>query len=251
MQASAEARERLRQPTVSSVIRQDLRRRILSLDLLPGQPLVEKEIAEAFGVSRTPVREAVLRLAEEGLIDVFPQSGTFVARIPFHALPEAIIVRRSLEETSARLAAANADAEDLAMIRAKVAHLRAAVDAGDKDEFHKFDEEFHAAIADAAGYPGLWRMAQQVKAQVDRFRRLTLPQEGRLERVQLEHEAVADAIASGDGDVASRHMSIHLDALLSDLADVAGLNPDYFDFGTAGSQPYRSAAPHDDQLEIR
>ncbi len=78
---------------------------IADLRLAPGAPIHEKDLAQTYGVSRTPVREAIAKLVEEGLVSVFPQAGTFVSRIPFHDLPEALVIRRSLEETSARLAA--------------------------------------------------------------------------------------------------------------------------------------------------
>src|SRR3954468_13593842 len=90
-------------PAPAARLHAELRDELVSLARRPGEAIVEKEIAAAYGVSRTPVREAVLRLADEGLIEIFPQSGTFVARIPIAALPEAIIIRKALEETTARL----------------------------------------------------------------------------------------------------------------------------------------------------
>jgi DNA-binding GntR family transcriptional regulator len=222
---------RVRIPTASAVIRKNLRDDILALAILPGQPIVEKEIAEAYGVSRTPVREAILRLAEEGLIDIYPQSGTYVSRIPLRALPEAIIIRRALEETSARMAALNASPSALEAIGAAMDRLQRAAAQEDRDQFHQSDEDFHAAIADAAGYPGIWRLAQQVKVQVDRYRRLTLPQVGRLERVLEEHAAVFDAIRRRDAEAAAQHMGHHLGNLMNDIGNVADLNPDFFDPG--------------------
>ena len=89
----------------------DLRDELVSLQRRPGEAISEAEIALSYGVSRTPVREAILKLADEGLVDIFPQSGIFVSRIPLAALPEAIIVRKALEETTARMAAQRATAE--------------------------------------------------------------------------------------------------------------------------------------------
>jgi GntR family transcriptional regulator, rspAB operon transcriptional repressor len=234
--ALLELKERPRLPTASAVIRQNLRNDILGLTLLPGQPIIEKEIAEAYGVSRTPVREALLRLSEEGLIDVFPQSGTYVSRIPARTLPEAIIIRGALEETSARMAAQNAGSRELAAIQIHMDRLRDAAARQDREQFHQNDEAFHAAIADAAGYPGIWRLVQQVKIQVDRYRRLTLPQEGRMARVLVEHEAVFDAIRRRDPESAAHHMGTHLSSLVADISGVADLNPDFFDFGDGASR---------------
>ncbi|TGE02711.1 GntR family transcriptional regulator [Methylobacterium nonmethylotrophicum] len=218
-----------RPPPASAVIRQELRARIASLAMRPGEPISEKTLARQYGVSRTPVHEAVLKLAEEGLVAIFPQSGTFVALIPYADLPEAIIVRRSLEETSARLAAERGETAGLAAIDRAMEALARAARAGDREAFHQADEAFHARVAQAAGYPGIWRLVQQVKVQVDRFRRLTLPQAGRLARVIDEHGAVRDAIAARDPEAAARRMGAHVGALLADLDDIADLNPDYFE----------------------
>ncbi|MCB8821434.1 GntR family transcriptional regulator [Microvirga rosea] len=218
-----------RSPTASAIIRQNLRDEILALRLLPGQSLNEKEIADSYGVSRTPVREAILRLAEEGLIDIFPQSGTYVSRIPMHALPEALIIRSALEEASARMAASRANLNDIVSLEGVMRRMQTSAAQNDYEAFHQDDDLFHATIADAAGYPGLWRVAQQVKVQVDRYRRLTLPQEGRFDRVLEEHNRVFKAIRSNDPDLAADEMRRHLSALMADIGDVANLNPDFFD----------------------
>jgi DNA-binding GntR family transcriptional regulator len=241
MPAAAD-RDQRRAPTASTLIQGELRASIASLRLLPGQAINEREIAAGYGVSRTPVHEAVLKLAEEGLIAIFPQAGTFVARIPLHALPEGIIIRRALEETSARLAAANAQPDDISAIEHTLQDLRRAAEQGDRQAFHQSDEDFHEAVAAAAGYPGLWRVTQQVKVQVDRFRRLTLPQEGRMARVLAEHQAVLSAIRDGDGARAQAAMGDHLGGLLADLGGIAGLNPDHFDMTQHNVRPQSRAA---------
>jgi DNA-binding GntR family transcriptional regulator len=179
-------------------------------------------------VSRTPVREAVQRLADEGLIEVFPQAGTFVARIPAGALPEAIAVRKALEEITARVAAERATPAQIAAVEATLRSQRKWATQGNRHEFHRADEAFHAAVAEAAGYPGIWTLVQQVKVQVDRFRQLTLPQEGRMALAIREHAAVAAAIRGRDATAAAQHMGAHLERLLSDISTVQRLNPDYF-----------------------
>lgn len=219
---------RVRPVSAAVAIHRELRQEIASLRMPPGAPVNENEIARRYGVSRTPVREAVRQLAAEGLIDVFPQSGTFVSRIPLKALPEAIIIRRSLEETAARLAAERADAAHFANLRAIMDRLRETAARGERGLFHEADESFHAAVAAAAGYPGIWTLVQQVKLQVDRYRRLTLPQEGRLTRVIAEHDAVRAAIEAREPDRAAALMGFHVGGLLTDLGDVRTLNPDHF-----------------------
>ena len=100
--------------------------------------------------------------------------------------------------------------------------------AGDYAAFHQADETFHAAIAEAAGYPGLWTLVRQVKYQVDRLRRLTLPYPGRISRAIAEHAAVADAIERRDADAALAAMNFHLGGLEASLPDLRRQNPDFF-----------------------
>jgi DNA-binding GntR family transcriptional regulator len=185
-------------------------------------------LARSYGFSRTPAREAVRKLADEGLIEVFPQSGTFAARIPLGALPETIVIRKALEETSARLAAERSSRSQIIALLAQLERQREASRAGDRDAFHQADEAFHCAISEAAGYRGIWMLVEQVKVHVDRYRHLTLPQEGRMARAIREHAAIAAAIESGDGARAAKAMGIHLDGLLADIPSIRRLNPDYF-----------------------
>lgn len=191
----------------------------------PGESISEKAIAAVYGVSRTPVREALLRLAEERLVEIFPQSGTFVARIPLAALEEALVVRMALEETMARMAARRGDAAKLDIVAASIERQRALASAGDGDGFLEQDEFFHAAVADAAGFPSVWTLVQSVKMQVDRYRRLTLPVPGRMQAVVAEHEHVLVALRSGDPDRAAAAMTEHLTALMT-FADVRLIDPD-------------------------
>jgi DNA-binding GntR family transcriptional regulator len=235
--------------TASTIIYDDLRTQIVSLRRRPGEPLVESEIKLSYGVSRTPVREAILKLAAEGLVEIFPQSGTFVARIPIASLPEAITIRKALEETTAKLAAERATRGQIDALRYILKKQRELSMAGNRDAFHHADESFHAAIADAAGHPGIWKLVQQIKVQVDRYRRVTLPQKGRMARVVREHTAILTAIQAREPLRAVLKMSAHLDALLNDIPDIRRLNPDFFFDGTrneskAAAKSKEETRPH-------
>jgi GntR family transcriptional regulator, rspAB operon transcriptional repressor len=219
---------RARANNTAHLVYRELRDDIVSMRRAPGQPIVEKEIALARGVSRTPVREALLRLAGEDLVEIFPQSGTFVARIPASALPEAILMRTALEQTTARLAAERAHAGDIARLHDLIERQRRVEARGERDRFHAADEAFHAAIAEAAGHAGIWRFIEQVKIQVDRYRRLTLPVPGRMRLVLDEHAAVVAAIEARDPPAAAAAMAAHLEGLRASIGDVRDLNPDYF-----------------------
>jgi DNA-binding GntR family transcriptional regulator len=220
---------RPRTATASARIYTDLRAEIVSLQRRPGAALSEAEIALAYGVSRTPVREAILRLSDEGLVEIFPQSGIIVSRIPVAALPEAIVIRKALEETTARMAAQLATSSQILALRSIIERQREADAAGNSDAFHQADELFHATIAEIAGHPGIWRLILQVKVNVDRMRRLTLPQAGRMTGVIAEHVAILSMIEQHDGDGAAAAMGKHLARLLRDISAIKDINPEFFD----------------------
>lgn len=227
-----DARRRAGRPrteTAAARIYTELRAELVSLQRRPGDPILEAEIALSYGVSRTPVREAILRLSDEGLLEIFPQSGIFVSRIPLAALPEAIIIRRSLEETTVRVATERASSSQILGLHSILERQREAMAAGDREAFHQADEAFHANIADIAGYNGIWKLILQVKIHVDRFRRLTLPQRGRMAEIVAEHETIMAAIEARDPDAAGAAMVSHIERLLVDIADTPHSNREFFD----------------------
>ena len=228
----------------SASVYADLREQLISLKRLPGEVISEAAIADSYGVSRTPVREAILRLAGEGLIEIFPQSGIFVSRIPLSALPEAIIIRRALEETTARLAAKRATASQLLALQSILQRQREACAVNDHDAFHEADELFHSTIADIAGHPGIWALILQVKVHVDRYRRVTLPQAGRIAGTIIEHEKIYAALEAHSPSAAVAAIGAHLDRLMSDIQATRDLNPDLFEAVepvTKGAAPLASS----------
>lgn len=228
VRTSQEAGRRPRRVTTAGVIYERLYADIVSLRMPPGLFLQEKRIADEFGVSRTPVREALLRLSEGGLVDIFPQSGTVVSRVPVSAIPEAVIVRKALEGTTAEMAAQTATAADVARLDAIIARQRAHAAVGNASSFHEEDEAFHEAIAQISGYPGIWGILKTVKVQIDRARRLTLPALGRMGNVVSEHMIIRDALAAHDAAAARKAMIHHLSAVIPDVDELRSRYPDYF-----------------------
>jgi DNA-binding GntR family transcriptional regulator len=205
-----------------------LRGEIVSLRLPPGKPLQDKALIERFQVSRTPVREALIRLAELNLVDIFPQSGTFVSRVPVAAILEAVLIRKALEGITVEKAAQTATPRRMAAIDLAIGRQKAAALVNDADAFHESDEAFHAAIADLAGHPGIWVLLSQVKVQVDRARRLTTPALGRMVQVLVEHARIRDFIAVGDAKAAMAAMNVHVSAVIPDVDELRGRFPNYF-----------------------
>ncbi|OHV26217.1 MULTISPECIES: GntR family transcriptional regulator [Rhizobium] len=219
---------RLRRVTTAGAIYERLHANIVSLRMPPGMALQEKRIADDFGVSRTPVREALLRLSEGGLVDIYPQSGTVVSRVPVSAIPEAVVVRKALEGTTVEAAALLATAADIARLDAIIARQRSHAATGNASSFHEEDESFHEAIAQISGYPGIWVILKTVKVQIDRARRLTLPVLGRMDNVVHEHMIIRDALAAHDATAARDAMIHHLSAVIPDVDELRSRYPDYF-----------------------
>lgn len=201
------------------LVYESLRSSIVAMKMPPGTPIREKEIAVQFGLSRTPVREAVLRLADEGLIEVFPQSGTFVARIPYDDLPEAIVIRKALETAAVRIATQRMSRSQELALASIIERQREAAAENDTEQFHKADEAFHAKIAEISGYPGIWKLVLQVKTQVDRFRQLTLLMPKRMLVVIDDHQAILDRMSAKDVEGAAEALEQHLDAVLPALSE--------------------------------
>ncbi|GGG10348.1 GntR family transcriptional regulator [Rhizobium wenxiniae] len=205
----------LRSASTSALIYQVLWNDIVSLRRYPGDPILEKEIAAQFGVSRTPVREAILRLSNEKLIEILPQSGTFVARIALDTLPEAIVVRKALEDVTVRAAALKASRTQIATLRANLELQKVQAAEADYEGFRRTDDTFHTLIAEAAGYPGIWDIIKSVKIKVDRYCHLSLPKPGRIARLIKEHTAIFNAIRDHDPDRAAEAIHAHLDAIMT------------------------------------
>lgn len=226
--AQSGLRPSMRRVTTATAIYNDLREAIVSMRLVPGTPLQEKALTQRFGVSKTPMREALIRLAEDGLVDIFPQSGTFVSHVPIASIPEASVIRQSLEDTAVRRTAETATIADVAHIDAIMARQRMLADLGETNAFHEADEAFHEAIALIAGYPNIPRLLRQVKVQIDRARMLTLPVAGRMHQVIGEHELIRDAIARHDVEAARIAMKAHLSVVQLDVDRLRLQYPDYF-----------------------
>jgi DNA-binding GntR family transcriptional regulator len=230
---AAHAKAKLRPPgivrmTAAAAVYHELHAAIVSMQLKPGAALNEKALTEQFGVSRTPVREALIRLVEDGLVNIYPQSGTFVAPISVSLIPEAVVIRKALEGATVEKAAECADAEDLARLDDILARQRFLAGRQDMNGFHEADEAFHEAIARIADYGGIWNYLKPVKVQIDRARRLTLPALGRMDQVIGEHEIIRDAIAGHDPAAACEAMKIHLSAVIPDIEQLRADYPDWF-----------------------
>jgi DNA-binding GntR family transcriptional regulator len=203
-----------------------LRNAIVSVQFEPGRQLSENELAEWLGVSRTPVREALVRLSDERLVEIVPQLGTFVSRISVAAVADAQFVREALECAAVRLAAERATREDIAALNAIVARQE---QVSDFDRWYVLDDELHAALFGLSGHQSAWTLAQRAEAHLNRVRRLSLPQPRYMGEMVAEHRLVVRAIERGDADAAEEALRHHLRMVLSGLDDLREEHPDFFE----------------------
>jgi GntR family transcriptional regulator, rspAB operon transcriptional repressor len=198
----------------SSTLRERLygmiRELIVSGALRPGETVNEVAIAQSLGVSRTPVREAVKRLFDEGLISVLAQSGTYVTPINVRDIEEAYVIRKALEDVSVSRAAARISRDQVEELEANIVNHETAIQRNRVNDAIRLDDAFHRMIAEVNGLHMLWRAVDISKAQMDRGRYLAIPTKGNGERTITEHRQILAALARHDVGAASTAMRDHL-----------------------------------------
>ncbi len=217
-----------RRMSVAVQVFDSIRRDIVDATLPPGAPLSEHALSQRFGVSRTPVREALLRLAEEGLVQIVPQVGTFVTKISLAKVYEAQFIREALECAAIQTAARSA-CLDVNLLQDIINDQRAAAAAVDTKAFYAADEALHAAIAAASGYPRVWSVALNEKLQLDRVRMLDVSQRPDLVELVAQHSAIVDALIDKDPRAAEAAMRAHLHDVFARLTPLIESHHAYFD----------------------
>jgi DNA-binding GntR family transcriptional regulator len=215
--------------TAAAQVERDLREQIIKLELAPGTRLSEQEIATRMGVSRQPVREALIALGRSKLVDVRPNRGTVVVRISARQMMEARFVREALETAVARRASETFDSWTRRRIDTIIGKQRMAMEAHDHNAFRREDEQFHIAIAEGAGCSLAWSAIADIKAHMDRVCNLQLRHPDSMMRLITEHEAIITAIDGRDADAAVAAMRAHLNGILSDLPQIEADHPDLFE----------------------
>lgn len=216
-----------RRRQVADQIYDALRKAIVSLALSPGASISENRICRQIGVSRTPVRAALIRLVEDGLIDVFPQKGSFVAPIKLSAVRNNHFIRKSLEIAVLRRACEAWTPDVAARSRQVLMRQTAALADDDIERFHELDEAFHRAFCGAAALEGVWSAIQIAKARVDRVHRLASAP-GRLRLVVVEHGDILDALDARDPARAAECLDYHLERAPAILETLISSHSQYF-----------------------
>lgn len=222
--------ESLHEGNVRQRLYQVLRQSIIRMALAPGQALSEKEIADTFDVSRQPVREAFIRLSESGLLEVRPQRGTYVVRISQEAVMEARFVREAIEVAVAKSAAERGlDEAVIAELHDLVERQKRCAEPCNYDRFYLLDEAFHRTLSLGAGHDTAWRVTEEVKAQLDRVRYLSVPDTTPLPKLIDQHTQIVDTIVSRNVQAAELAMRAHQREILQSLPDLVRRFPEMFE----------------------
>ncbi len=214
-------------PSVADQIFEKLYQSVISLELLPGTKLSEAEVAKSFGVSRQPVRDAFYRLSDRGFLVIRPQRATTVSKISADALKQAQFIRTSLEIETIRVACnvlTNADLDDLGAL---LDEQEKAVQAADKEYFHRLDDRFHREICERAGLGFIWKLIQENKAHMDRVRFLSLSFASGT--AYEEHILVYKALRQRNVDDTVQRMRDHLHNILNHFPRIREAHIDYFE----------------------
>lgn len=204
-----------------------LRGMIISLELPPGSPLSRAALASQFGVSSTPIRDALMRLKEEGLVEVFPQYATVVSQVDVRLAQQAHFLRQAVELEIVRMLALRHDQAFAAELNATIARQQHYARAGDLEKFMAADNEFHSQLYAAADKQDIWSLVRSRSGHIDRLRRLHLPSPGKAQDIVRHHKLIAKAIEAGDPDEAQKHVRTHLSGTLSELAQIRARYPEY------------------------
>jgi DNA-binding GntR family transcriptional regulator len=214
--------------TIAQQAHQFLRREIIAGRLLPRAPLSEQELAERLQVSRTPVREALIKLADEGLVDIYPQLGSFVAPIKLAEVYDGQFVREAVECAALERAIERIEPADAAALRRILDMQRAHQRAGERPAFFAADEEMHARLMAIAGHASAWPIVANAKAQMDRVRHLVLRSDVKLTAILEEHGAIVDRVIQRDRDGALAALRQHLRGLFRSLEILIEQDRGYF-----------------------
>ncbi len=204
-----------------------LRGMIISLELPPGSPLSRAALAAQFGVSSTPIRDALMRLEEEGLVDVFPQYATVVSRVDIRLAQQAHFLRQALELEIVRALALQHDKALVAALNATIARQQHHAKAGDFEQFMIADNEFHSQLYMAADKQDIWSLVRSRSGHIDRLRRMHLPSPGKAQDIVRHHKLITKAIDAGEAEAAQKHLRTHLSGTLSELSRIRSRYPEY------------------------
>ncbi len=225
---TATARTRQRGRIGAAYVFDALRHDIIALTLAPGAVLSRSELQDRFGLSSTPVRDALMRLQEEGLVEVFPQHATVVSPIDLEKAQQGQFLRRSIESEVVRVLASKPDRSVIERLNGLIRQQYAFARLGEYDAFTAADQAFHKMMYLSTNVADLWEVVARHSGHIDRLRRLHLPVGGKMRDVIRDHRAIVAAIAAGKPADAQERLRDHLSRSLGFVETLRRKHPSYF-----------------------
>lgn len=205
-----------------------LKKRIISLELYPGQRISEKEISESLEVSRTPVREAFIKLSREGLLYVLPQRGTYISQIDLKQVEEARFIRETLEIRVLQMAVENFPESQLEKLKSNLEQQIVCMDERQFSKYLELDEGFHKIIFEGCDKLQTWRFIDLVNTQYKRIRLLSFTVEDVIKNLIEQHTMIYEAIRDHDQEKAYKIITNHIQKLIVEQQDLRLKYPGYF-----------------------
>lgn len=195
------------------IVYEELKRQIMVGEIAPGTRMMEVELADEMGVSRTPVREAIRKLEKEGLVSIEPRRGAYASEISIKDMVDVLEVRQDLEGMAAALASLRITEVEKNNLEKIVGDYTLAVESGNISEIIKYDEAFHKYIVSISGNKTLVQMVSQIQDLALRFRYIYYDDFTRFKNQPLEHHRIVEAIFAADSERARVEAENHLSKL--------------------------------------
>lgn len=195
------------------MVYEELKMQILTGAIVPGTRMMEVELAQEMGVSRTPIREAIRKLEKEGLVTIEPRRGAYASQISTSDMVEILEVRQNMEGLAAFFAASRMQPEKMEELKNASSKYNEAVASGDIESMIKYDTKFHRVIVESCNNKILLQMIEQLQELVLRFRYIYYDNFKRAENMPEEHAVIMNAIANKDAEAARQAADIHIDRL--------------------------------------
>ena len=214
--------------SVQAAVYNALRNNIMSLLLKPGTVMSTQEVAQKLDVSRTPIREAFIRLQRDGLVDIFPQKETIVSRIDFHKVEQERFVRESLECANIDLFVEKCTRKDIGELELNIERQHSTIKAGDYNLLMPLDNEFHHYMFKVTGQTLAWETIERSASHYARIRMITVWNKDIMTETILQHQKIVSAVQEKNADYAKLTIKAHLHQLENQLNRMMQDYPDYF-----------------------
>lgn len=207
----------------------EIRKRIVTCELLPGTKISEKEMAEKLQISRTPIRESFIRLQKDGLVDIYPQKGTIVTKINLHRVEEERFVRSSIEFNLAKMCIDKIGEKEFRVLDEIILKQKQAYEKRDYYEFISYDDEFHKVFYEVCNRKMTWQLVKNNSTHDKRTRIISFWSEGFVENIIEDHRKILEAHKSRDEQQVLKLIKEHLEEIIDHKVYLANNYPQYFE----------------------